>query len=89
MTTLMFIMLVVLLIACLIMANRLGYKRGVKQATTVKVQCSNQYMFEDWMKKNCLIHKLENRIFHLKRANRNLREEVRRNEKQRTDSAAA
>jgi hypothetical protein len=84
MSVLIVIAFIVLFVVCLFMADRLGYNRGIKQATTVNVRCSNQYMFEDWVKKNRIIHKLEKRIFRLKRANRNLREEVRRNEKQGT-----
>lgn len=85
MNVLIFIAFVVVFVACLIMSNRLGYNRGVKQSTTLYVHPNHNYLFEDWVKKNRIIHKLEKRIFHLKRANRNLREEVRRNEKQGTD----
>jgi hypothetical protein len=78
---LIFIAFIVLFVTCLFMANRLGYWRGIKQVTTITVNPNHNYMFEDWCKKNSSLHKLEKRIFHLKRANRNLREEVRRNEK--------
>ena len=59
-----------------------GYERGksvARKERVVPVTRCHAYegIITDWMKKNQLIHRLETRIFRLKRANRNLRANVR------------
>lgn len=60
-----------------------GYERGksvARKERVVPVTRCHAYegIITDWMKKDRVIHRLETRIFRLKRANRNLRGEGRR-----------
>ncbi len=56
-----------------IMAYMLGKERGSGQGKTINLRCSSPDLYKELVSKNRTIHHLEKRIHRLKKANRNLR----------------
>jgi hypothetical protein len=54
-----------------------GKNVGLKERVIPVTRChAYAGIIDDWMKKNVIIHRLETRICRLKKANRNLRSEI-------------
>ena len=56
---------------------RYGKSVGRKEQSTLVHCYAYKGILDDWIKKDHIIHRRETRIFRLKRANRNLRENLR------------
>lgn len=74
-------LMVIMCIAALLLFG-VGFSYGrvaIPKQYQPSTRCScYEGIITDWMKKNQIIHRLETRIYRLKIANRNLREEIKK-----------